>query len=105
MKSSENIDENASFLKRVGVNLRDCRKRQSLTQKQVAENLSMATITYVLIEEGKVGTTLKTLYKIAKVLNVSPSQLLVDKDEVLLTKKDIVTLYMQGENGLEFVYG
>ena len=89
--------ESNCFLKNIGRNLRHYRTMNSLSQKQMAKALSMAIISYSLIERGRAGTTLKTVYKIAKILDVSPAQLLLDKDEIFLTKKDIVALYAQGE--------
>ncbi|MGN0919610.1 MAG: helix-turn-helix domain-containing protein [Alphaproteobacteria bacterium] len=97
MQLSDKIDESVCFLKQVGENLRYYRKNKSLTQKQMAEKLSMATITYGLIEQGKAGTTLKTLYKISGILGVSPAQLLMDKEEILFTKEDVKKLYIQKE--------
>ena len=96
MQVSGNVCESNCFLENIGKNLRHYRTMNSLSQKQMAKALSMATISYSLIERGKAGTTLKTLYKIAQILDVSPAQLLLDKDEIFLTKKDIVALYARG---------
>ena len=88
--------ESNCFLENIGRNLRHYRTMNSLSQKQMAKALSMATISYSLIERGKTGTTLKTLYKIAKILDVSPARLLLDNGEILLSHMDIAQLYVQG---------
>ena len=77
--------------------MREIRKSRQVTQSQIAETLNMAKISYGSIERGQKGTTLKTLYKIAQALSVSPLQLLLDKDEIFLTKKDIVGFYERGD--------
>lgn len=94
MQVSEKVDKCNYFLKDVGRRLRYYRKEKSLTQKQIAKALSMATISYSLIERGKAGTTLKKLYKIAMILCVSPAQLLLGMDEILLKKSDIAKNYI-----------
>ena len=88
--------ESNCFLENIGRNLRHYRTMNSLSQKQVAKALSMATVSYSLIERGKTGTTLKTLYKIAKILDVSPARLLLDNGEILLSHMDIAQLYVRG---------
>lgn len=86
--------ESNCFLENIGRNLRHYRTMNSLSQKQMAKALSMATISYSLIERGRAGTTLKTLYKIAKILDVSPARLLLDNGEILLSHMDIAQLYV-----------
>lgn len=93
----ENKKTVSCFLKKVGSNMREIRKNRRMTQSQMAKALTMAKVSYGIIERGQIGTSLKTLFNIATILNVSPAQLLLDKDEIFLTKKDIVALYAQGE--------
>ena len=87
----------SDFLKKVGSNMREIRKSRKMTQSEVAKAINMAKVSYGIIERGQIGTSLKTLFNIATILNVSPAQLLLDKDEIFLTKKDIVALYAQEE--------
>ncbi|MBQ9738120.1 MAG: helix-turn-helix transcriptional regulator [Alphaproteobacteria bacterium] len=87
--------ENDIFFEQIGVNIRTYRKSKHLTQEQIASKLQMTVTNYSIIERGKIGTTLTTLFKIAKILEVSPTQLILGKDEIFLTKSDIVKLYAE----------
>ena len=96
----ENKKTVSCFLKKVGSNMREIRMGRNMTQLQMAQILNMAKVTYGSVERGQKGTTLKTLFNIAKILDVSPAQLLLDKDEIFLNKKDVVALYGQGKKCL-----
>lgn len=72
------------------------RKNQKMTQSDMAKALGMAKISYGVIERGQIGTSLKTFFRIAEVLNVSPARLVCGKDEVLFSKADIIQFYTQG---------
>lgn len=83
------------FLKELGARMREYRKGQKMTQAQMAQRLGMAFISYNSIERGVIGTTLKTLFKIATILCVSPAQLLLGTDEILLKKSDMAKNYIK----------
>lgn len=94
----EKNDKNESykfFLKEVGSHMREYRKMQGITQAQMARKLGMAFVSYNSIERGVVGTTLKTLFNIAQLLEISPARLLSNKDEIFLSKMDLARLYNQ----------
>lgn len=57
-------------------NLKEARKNKNITQAQIAEKLSIATSTYGDYERGRTEPDLKTLKKIAMILNVSVDALL-----------------------------
>ena len=97
IKESLSSLETACFLKQVGINMRDYRKLKKMTQAQMARALHMAFVSYNNIERGVIGTTLKTLFKIAGILGVLPAQLLQTKEEIILTKKEISSLCVKGE--------
>lgn len=85
------------FLKEVGSRMRECRKSQRITQAQMAQKLGIAFVSYNSIERGVIGTTLKTFFNITQRLGVSPAELVCGKDEILLSKTDIVQLYARGK--------
>ena len=87
--------DDETFLRKVGQQIQKERKNNSLTQKQLAPQLGLSVITLSQIERGVAGTTLKTLFKIAKKLNVSPAQLILNSDEILFLKSDIAKLYLR----------
>ena len=93
----ENKKTVSCFLKKVGSNIREIRKNRRMTQSQMTQTLNMAKVSYEAVERGQKGTTLKTLFNIASILDVSVAQLLLDKYEIFLTKKDIIAFYAQGE--------
>jgi DNA-binding XRE family transcriptional regulator len=70
---------------------------RNMTQLQMAQTLNMVKASDGAVERGQKGTTLKTLFNIASILDVSVAQLLLDKDEIFLTKKDIIAFYTQGK--------
>jgi len=83
----------SDFLKKVGSNMREICKSRKMTQSEVAKALNMAKVSYGIIERGQIGTSLKTLFNIVSILDVSPARLLLDNGEIFLTKKDIISFY------------
>lgn len=81
----------SDFLKKVGSNMREICKSRKMTQSEVAKALNMAKVSY--IERGQIATSLKTLFNIVSILDVSPARLLLDNGEIFLTKKDIISFY------------
>ena len=66
----------SEFLFVVGQNIAYYRKLQHLTQTDLAKLVDMKQVSVATIEGGKVGTTIKTLKRIADVLHIDPQQLL-----------------------------
>jgi transcriptional regulator with XRE-family HTH domain len=60
----------------VGRKIAEIRKGRGQTQAEVSERLGIATRSYQQIELGKQNLTLKTMVKIANLLEVPMSQLL-----------------------------
>ncbi len=65
----------------VGENLRKIRVAHKLTQNEVAESLGLERSTYTCYEIGKTEPSIKSLLKMAKMYNVSVSQLVNDCEE------------------------
>ncbi len=57
-------------------NIRKIRELKGLTREYVAAELKMSSSGYGKIERGEVDLTISRLFKIAEVLNVSPSSIL-----------------------------
>ena len=64
------------FLKIVGTNIGYYRKLAGYTQKAFAQHLGLKLVTIASLECGLSSTTIKTLKKIADVLDVNPDVLL-----------------------------
>ena len=63
------------FSSKIPENLSNIRKQQRYTQKEVAEVAGLNPNYYAKVERGDGVPSLKTLYKIAKALNVSVSDI------------------------------
>jgi transcriptional regulator with XRE-family HTH domain len=59
------------LMKTFGKRVAEVRKRQGLTQQQLAEDIGMSVVAIAYIETGKRWARLRTLNKIAKSLGVS----------------------------------
>lgn len=66
----------ASIYEKFGNNVRKIRKDKDLKQEELAELIDREPRTIIDIEAGRRNPTLKTIYKIALALKVSPADLL-----------------------------
>lgn len=64
------------ILKQVGERLRQYRQARKLTQEELAAKAGFSRSYYTEIETGKRNISLLNLYKLAKCLNISLSELL-----------------------------
>ena len=62
-------------------NLKFAREKKGLSQKEVAESIGVAKSTYSLYESGNREPNVKTIKKIADILNTSADELLGINDE------------------------
>lgn len=63
-------------LEKFGEKMQKTRKEKGVTQEELAAKLSMHRTYIGLIERGERNPTIRTLYKIAKALDVESSKLL-----------------------------
>lgn len=63
------------FLKIIGKNLREAREAKKLTQFDMMD-YGFSRRQYQYIETGRRNITLKTLFRLAKIFNVSPEELI-----------------------------
>lgn len=61
---------NKQVIKLIGKNIRELRKKQKLSQAQLAFESDMPREQICRIESGKINTTIGNLFKIAEVLNI-----------------------------------
>lgn len=64
------------ILQKFGERLQKIRKSQGVSQEELAAKLSMHRTYVGMIERGERNPTVRTLYKIAKALKVTSSELL-----------------------------
>ena len=76
-KSKARTEEEKQFLKNIGFRIQFLRKQRDLSQEELAEkaDLSYTTISHI---ESTVpyGVSIIAIYRIAKALNVEPSQVI-----------------------------
>lgn len=60
------------------------RKKQKITQKELAESLQIAKETYRDIESGRIPLKVEILLNICKVLKVDPTSLMIDGDDFII---------------------
>lgn len=64
------------ILQKFGDRMQKVRKAQQISQEELASKLSMHRTYIGMIERGERNPTIRTLYKIAKALQVNSSELL-----------------------------
>lgn len=57
-------------------NLRNIRKENNLTQKEIAQKLNVVESCYANWEQGRTEPNIETLRKLSKILNVSIDELI-----------------------------
>ena len=67
------MSNNTEFASKIPENLSKIRKQQRYTQREVAELADLNPNYYAKVERGDSVPSIKTLYKIAKALKVSAS--------------------------------
>ena len=82
--------------KKLGLKIKELRKRKGLTQEQLAELIDMEQNSISVIESGRNFPTLGTLEKIAKVLDVNLSDFfdydyIEDIDDIKASTEDIIS--------------
>ena len=78
-RKSYSEDEN-QFLKNIGFKIQFFRKQRGLSQNELAEKADLSYTTISHIESTSVyGLSIIAIYRIAKALDVDPSQLLMFK--------------------------
>lgn len=68
--------EYVKFCVNIGLNIKYFRNKLNMTQEDLSEKIELATRYISDIERGKRNITLKTLFKIANALKISPDLLL-----------------------------
>lgn len=80
----------------IGNNIKSIRKKNKLTQKDLADKLNKSVRMVQKYENGEVTPNIEVLKEISKILNVSLDSLLdTNKDN------DIVTLALHNANGID----
>ncbi|MFX1533872.1 MAG: helix-turn-helix transcriptional regulator [Promethearchaeota archaeon] len=61
--------------------IKEYRAKYDMTQKELAEKVSVRRETIVFLEKGKYNPSLRLAYKIAKVLNAAIEELFIFDDD------------------------
>ncbi len=72
--------------------LRKLRENSGLTQQQVAETLNIDRSTYAYYETGKTTPDINTIIKLAKIYNVSYTEIFEDEDKSFYSKVSDISI-------------
>lgn len=94
----------------IGDNIRHIREQKKMSQKELATAIEVAPTQYSRVETGKVMPSLKTLVKIAKILDVSVDELIngegnsaseiIIKDKTLFEKVRLIDELPENEKNM-----
>ncbi|MDP5199143.1 helix-turn-helix domain-containing protein [Flavobacterium sp. DG2-3] len=70
-----NISEE-TYIINLGIHIRQLREKKDLSQQDLADDSGMTKSQIARIETAKINTSVKTLVKIAKGLDIEPKELL-----------------------------
>ena len=97
-----------NFLKIVGKNIREERKKKGKTQSELAFSANMDLNTISNIENGKSPARLDSIYKIAEVFQVKPYSLLqtskISKEEIIEIKKQVNNINNKLDKVIKFTF-
>lgn len=75
----------------IGNKLLSFRKKNGLTQSEVAERAGLSDRTYADIERGTVNMRIETILKICDALNITPNEILTAEDkETIILEDEII---------------
>lgn len=70
------MNEEQEFIEKFGINLKRVRMKKELSQEMLAIDADIPVNQVGRIERGEIKTTLGTIYKLAKALQIHPKELL-----------------------------
>lgn len=65
-----------NFIKQVGLQIKRLREERNLTQEDLANDCNIPKSQIGRIERGEINTTIRTLHKISKALQIEPIKLM-----------------------------
>ena len=69
-----NSEETKKNLKTFGSRIQELRKKNSLTQSELAEKIGLSTNFIGMVERGERNTSVDKIFKLAKAFNISLAQ-------------------------------
>ena len=69
-----NSEETKKNLKTFGSRIQDLRKKNNLTQSELAEKIGLSTNFIGMVERGERNTSVDKIFKLAKAFNISLAQ-------------------------------
>lgn len=69
-----NSEETKKNLKTFGSRIQELRKKNNLTQSELAEKIGLSTNFIGMVERGERNTSVDKIFKLAKAFNISLSQ-------------------------------
>ena len=69
-----NSEETKKNLKNFGLRIQELRKKNNLTQSELAEKIGLSTNLIGMVERGERNTSVDKIFKLAKAFNISLAQ-------------------------------
>lgn len=69
-----NSEETKKNLKNLGSRIQELRKKNNLTQSELAEKIGLSTNFIGMVERGERNTSVDKIFKLAKAFNISLAQ-------------------------------
>lgn len=69
-----NSEETKKNLKNFGSRIQELRKKNNLTQSELAEKIGLSTNFIGMVERGERNTSVEKIFKLAKAFNISLAQ-------------------------------
>ena len=69
-----NSEETKKNLKTFGLRIQELRKKNNLTQSELAEKIGLSTNFIGMVERGERNTSVDKIFKLAKAFNISLAQ-------------------------------
>lgn len=69
-----NSEETKKNLKTFGLRIQELRKKNNLTQSELAEKIGLSTNFIGMVERGERNTSIDKIFKLAKAFNISLAQ-------------------------------
>lgn len=90
--------------RRIAINLQNLRKKQNITQQQLAKKAGLPRTTLSHIESGSANPTLHNLSRIATALNIPVAELLMDPvGEIRLITKGEIPRFLNANEKVEIL--
>ena len=88
----------------IGQKIRACRRSKGWSMEKLAEETELSVSYIYKIEGGSMHLTVRTLFRIADVLDVSASEILQNDEQTKVDRRLLLWLEKHTDKEIEFIY-